>query len=116
MAQTATVIDIARDDMAPWQPFLDSITPMSKRLVITKPVVQEIQESRTIIIPESAKRVDKEFGLEAVVLKMASDVDGSVQVGDTVIIPEFAGTPIVLGIEVPFWMVGEGDIIAVVRK
>ena len=116
MGQTVSVVDVARDDMAPWQPFLDAIHPMSKRLITTKPKVQEIQEERFIIIPDTAKRVDKEFGLEAVVLKVARDVDDDIQVGDTIIIPEFAGVPIVLGVEVPFWMVGEGDVIAVVRS
>lgn len=114
--QTVTTTDVARDDIKPWEPFLNSITPMSKRLIVTKPVVQEIQEARAIIIPDTAKRVDKEFGLECKVLKMADDVDDAIQVDDTIIIPEFAGTPIVLGIEVPFWMCGEGDVIAVVRR
>lgn len=114
--QMVTTSDPARDDLEPWAAFIDQFTPMSKRLVITKPVVQEIAEGRDIIIPDSAKRVSKEFGLEAVVIKMADDVDPVVEVGDTVLIPEFAGVPIVVGIEVPFWMVGEGDILAVLRR
>jgi co-chaperonin GroES (HSP10) len=105
---------VPRDDVAAWQPFLDRFRPMSKRIVITKPVVQEIKESRYILIPDTAKSISKEFGLECVVLKRHPDVEMSIQVGDTVIIPEFAGTPIVMGVEVPFWVVGEGDIMGVV--
>jgi co-chaperonin GroES (HSP10) len=89
---------------------------MSKRLVVTKPVVQDIKESRSIIIPETAKKVPKEFGLECTVLKAHPDVDPSIPVGATIIIPEFAGNPIVIGVEVPFWMVGEGDVMAVVSE
>jgi len=117
VAQTVTVQDqIPRDSIDKWEPFLASFHPMPGRLVITKPIVQEIQEERTIIIPDTAKRVDKEFGLEARVLLKASNVDEAIQVGDTVIIPEFGGTPIVLGVEVPFWTCGEGDIIAVIKE
>ncbi len=115
MAQTVTVVDVARDDIKPWRAFIRQYHPMKGRLVVTKPKVQEIQESRTIIIPDSAKRVDKEFGLECQVLKVHPDIEVPVRVGDTVIIPEFAGTPIVLGVEVPFWSLGEGDIMAVIR-
>jgi hypothetical protein len=37
-----------------------------------------------------------------------------ITVGSVVIIPEFAGVPLVIGVEVPFWAVGLGDIMAVV--
>ena len=115
MAMNVNVLDVARDDLAPWQQFLDNFTPTPFRVVVTKPIVQEISESRTIIIPETAKRVDKEFGLECKVLKIGSKVASEVEVGDIVIIPEFAGIPVVLGIVVPFWMVGDGDIMAVIK-
>jgi co-chaperonin GroES (HSP10) len=104
---------VPRDSLADWEPLLARITPMSKRIIITKPKVQEISESRTIIVPDSAKKISKEFGLEATVLKRANDVIDAIQVGDRIIIPEFAGTPIVIGVEVPFWMVGEGDVMLV---
>ncbi len=114
MGQTVTVVDTPRDEVELWRGFIDAYHPMRGRLVVTKPKVQEIQESRTIIIPDTAKRVDKEFGLECQVLKTHPDIDIPVSVGDTIIIPEFAGTPIVLGVEVPFWSLGEGDIMAVI--
>lgn len=115
MGTNVQVLDVVRDEVELWQQFIDHIAPTPYRVIVTKPIVQEISESRTIIIPETAKRVDKEFGLECKVLKIGSKVEAAVEVGDIVIIPEFAGIPIVLGIEVPFWMVGEGDIMAVIK-
>jgi co-chaperonin GroES (HSP10) len=93
---------------------LASIRPMSKRLIVTKPKVQEIKENRYIIIPETAKSICKEFGLETTVLKMAPDVTQDVKVGDTVLIAEFAGVPLVIDTAVPFWSIGEGDMLAVI--
>ena len=115
MGTNVQVVDVVRDKVELWESFIDSIDPTSYRVIVTKPIVQEISESRTIIIPETAKRIDKEFGLECKVLKIGALVAAEVEVGDIVIIPEFAGIPIVLGIEVPFWMVGEGDIMAIIK-
>lgn len=104
------------EELARWESFVAQVTPMAGRLLVTKPVCQEIAESRTIIIPESARRVSKEFGLECRVLKKGRGVSSDITVDDIVLIPEFAGVPLVIGTDVPFWLVGEGDILAIRKE
>jgi co-chaperonin GroES (HSP10) len=110
-------VEVERDDIAEWEHLLARVIPMRGRLITTKPEVRQIKSSREIIIPDTAKSISKEFGLECRVLKinpydMAECQD--ITVGSVVIIPEFAGVPLVIGVEVPFWAVGLGDIMAVV--
>ena len=112
----ATCVDIKHPAILPEHlELLARIKPMTSRLIVTKPKVQEISESRTIVLPDNRRSIDKEFGLETVVLKIGAGVTDEIAVGDTVLIGEFAGVPLVLDTAVPFWSIGEGDIMAVLK-
>lgn len=107
-------VKVTYDPLTPEaQALLDKVRPMSKRIIITRPKLQD-RKSGNIVIPDAARADRAEFGLQARVLKRADDVDPTIAVGDTVVIPEFAGVPMAVEDRVPFWMVGEGDVMAVV--
>ena len=98
---------------------LSNLRPTTGKLVVTKPIPLEEAGERQLpgglLAPSRADIHRRQYGVVCEVLKVAGDVY-SVQPGQRVIVGEFAGTPIhAEGIEQPFWLIGEGHIIAVVE-
>lgn len=97
---------------------LDKIKPTSGRLVVTKPSplteggIHKL-DSEVLYTPSHSAEHRRQYGVKCKVLRIAPDVH-ECSVGDTIIIGEFAGTPIYdEDRELPYWLIGEGQIIAV---
>jgi len=102
---------------------LERIDPRGARVIITKPDVaapyQGHQTQGGMFVPDQAKRALREWGLLAKVLKIAPlalEECPELEPGDLVLLPEYAGIPLYLGRETPYWIVGVGDILCRVER
>lgn len=96
------------------------IRPTGARLVVTKPTIAAYHSSRItaggIEVPDMALRALKEFGLLAWILKVGPLCTQDIAAGMAAIIPEFGGKPIYLHRETPYWIIGEGEILALLTN
>lgn len=94
---------------------LHALCPLSSRMVVTKPEVSAYHSARVldsgVRIPDFVVSSLKEFGMRATVLKVGPNVYEQINPGDEVVIPEFAGKPVYLGFETPYFVIGEGDVL-----
>lgn len=79
---------------------------------------QDHQVSEHLFAPAQHERVRRTYGIEAHVLAIGPDIDpADIAVDDVVIIDEFAGRPLWWANQVlPYWIVGEGEVMIAVRK
>lgn len=91
---------------------IDHLELRSGRVLVEPPKLRERTVKGKLIIPDKAREYNREYGMECRVIKGAHDTKDDVSPGDRVIIPEYAGTPIWIDGQTPFWTVGVGDIIA----
>jgi hypothetical protein len=96
---------------------LSRISPRPGRIIVSKPEISAYHGGRLLnsglMVPEVARSVMKEFGLICTVLKVGPDVDPEVQAGAAAVIPEYAGMPMYLGRETPYWILGEQEIMVI---
>ena len=99
---------------------LDHIKPLGARLITSKPMVSAYGGGRETLggvqIPDDALRGLKEFGMIAWVLKTGPDVCNDIRAGRACLIPEYAGKPIYLHRTTPYYILGEGDVMAVILE
>jgi len=99
---------------------LQYIHPRAHRLIVDKPKPLMVEGPRKLpsglYAPAQEDRYRREFGCSARVLKIHPDDTHGLRPGDEVLIPEFSGSPIYLGKETPYWIVGEGDVMAVIDR
>jgi co-chaperonin GroES (HSP10) len=102
---------------------LDRLEPRGARIIVTRPDVAVPHESYItpggIHVPDEARRVLREWGLIAKVLKVSSEVKEiwtEIAQGDIVLVTEFAGVPLYLGRETPYWIIGVGDVLCRVGR
>jgi co-chaperonin GroES (HSP10) len=99
---------------------LDHILPLGARVITSKPTVSVYGGGREtlggVIIPDEAMRGLKEFGMIAWILKTGPDVGPEIIAGRACLIPEYAGKPLYLHRITPYYIVGEGDIMAVILE
>lgn len=100
---------------------LERIRPRGERFIVTRPEVaaphEEYVNEQGIAIPAAAKRALRQWGLIAKVLALGDGIDADksdIHVGDIVMVEEFSGTPLYLGRETPYWIIGIGDCLATV--
>ena len=91
------------------------IYPRGSRWIGTRPDVAAphlgYQLPSGLVAPDVAARTLREWGLCAKILKISPLIaeENELQIGDIVIVPEYAGTPLYLGRETPFWIYGVDD-------
>jgi hypothetical protein len=94
------------------------LKPAGSRLVVTKPTIAAYNSTRVttggIDVPDLAIRALKEFGLLAWILSVGPHCSPEIVPGMAAIIPEYGGKPIYLNRATPYWIIGEGDILALV--
>ncbi len=98
--------------------FLDRLNPCPGRVLVSKPEVSAYHSGRQldsgVIIPDIAARVLREFGLICTIFKVGPGVDPDIVPGTQAIISEFSGKPIFIGREVPYWILGEDEIMLII--
>jgi len=99
--------------------FIDTVKPFGPRIVVHKPQPltggDEIQVAHGIVLPAQSDTNRRIFGLIAEVIRVGPGVDPKIKPGSKIIVGEFAGTPIYDGArESPFWLIGEGEVMAYV--
>ena len=100
---------------------LKRINPVGQRIVVNRPEIAApyvggYVNSAGLAIPDMAKRALKEWGLLAKILKVSPDVTDDMLVpGSIVLIAEYAGIPLYLGRETPYWIIGTGDVMCIVE-
>lgn len=102
-----------------------ALRPRPGRLITTRPEVAALSTSHRMAsglhIPDQAIRSLREFGLRCEILRISFDDvamldEQGVYEGSTVIVPEYAGTPLWLGGETPWWIVSIGDLMCVIQR
>jgi len=94
---------------------LERLDPRGSRIIISKPEASCPEEYVREGVVVLGGTVAREFGLIAKVLKCSPQVKAEfpeLEYGDLILVTEFAGIPLYLGRETPYWIVGTGDIIA----
>lgn len=66
--------------------------------------------------PAQSESRRREFGMSAMVLKVHPDDLHGIAPGDEVIVGEFTGNPVYRHLETPYWIIGEGDVMATVNR
>ena len=98
---------------------IQSIEPTTHRMLVSKPVLTAHTSSQVlnvagkrIIVPDRIARMMTEFGMLVTVHKSS---DPNFKEGEEIIIPQFAGVPVYIGQETPFWIIGAGDVMARIK-
>lgn len=91
------------------------------RVMIVKPRVdaREVQTEGGVWKPASAVAREREWAYETIVLRVGRGVPSEIEVGDAVLVAQWAGMPILdleAGYETLLWIIGWGDIIAQVGE
>lgn len=114
----ATGVDLS--DVAKEAEVFKHLRPLGARMITSKPQLQldatdvGRESAGGIAIPDVVAHGMKEFGLIAWVLALGDDMPNEVLPGLAVLVPEFAGKPIYLHRATPYYIMGEGDVLAVV--
>ncbi len=66
--------------------------------------------------PAQDSKRRNEFGMSAVVLRVNPDDTHGIVPGDEIIVGEFSGTPVYRHLETPYWIIGEGDVMALINR
>lgn len=103
------------------KPEIDALAllePRPGRLIVNRPRPLQEEGPRKLrsglYAPAQEERVRREFGCSALVLKVCATDTHGIAPGDEVIIPEYGGTPLYWDRELPYWIIGEGDVMAVI--
>lgn len=97
---------------------LERIEPRGARVIVTRPDVAAPNTgyvtSGGLHVPDEARRVLREWGLMAKVLRVSKEVEeewSDIRPGDLVLLTEYAGIPLYLGRETPYWIIGVDDVL-----
>jgi len=115
----ATGIDDAEVRAAEVEVF-SHLRPAGARLLVTRPTIAAYHSSRItaggIEVPDVAIRALKEYGLLSWILSVGPACSDDIQPGMAAIIPEYGGKPIYLHRQTPYWIIGEGEILALLTN
>ena len=99
---------------------LTHLKPLGTRMITSKPQVSAYSGGREtaggITIPDEAFRGLKEYGMIAWILKVGEGCGPDIIAGRACLIPEYAGKPIYLHRTTPYYIMGEGDVMAVILE
>lgn len=114
-------VQAAIADLEPEQhALLATLTPKSGRIIVRKPQLLENKDARRLdsglFMPDRQTFLYNEWGLKALVLKPGPNCEEDILPGRWVIISEFSGAPVYITETTPFWIVGDGDVMAVIDE
>lgn len=112
------------DDQAYMEALFEALSPCPGRLIVTKPEVAAAHKQRVLTsglyAPDRKSVFEREYGLRCTVLKMhkkdAQAMVEGIRPGVDVVLAEHCGHPVYLGRETPWWIVGLGEVIAVIEE
>lgn len=114
-AARANDVEVARA-----HPYFGRLRPRAGRLLMTRPH-RRVSEFRTsangLVMAARSTRDMAEWGFEATVLAVGADCGDDLAPGMRILLPQFAGIPLLdleTGAGVDLWIVGIGEILAVV--